>query len=43
MYNLAFISLPIILIGVLDQDVDNKVLLVVPQLYKRGIKCLKWT
>jgi phospholipid-translocating ATPase len=43
MYNLAFTSLPIILMGVLDQDVDDKVSLAVPQLYKRGIERLEWT
>lgn len=43
MYNLAFTSLPIILMGVLDQDVDDKVSLAVPQLYKRGIERKEWT
>ncbi|KAK7560515.1 phospholipid-translocating P-type ATPase [Phyllosticta citricarpa] len=43
MYNLAFTSLPVILMGVLDQDVDDKVSLAVPQLYRRGIERLEWT
>jgi phospholipid-translocating ATPase len=43
MFNLAFTSLPIILMGVLDQDVDDKVSLAVPALYKRGIERLEWT
>jgi phospholipid-translocating ATPase len=43
MYNLAFTSLPIILMGVLDQDVDDKVSLANPQLYKRGIERKEWT
>ncbi|WEW56763.1 phospholipid transporting ATPase [Emydomyces testavorans] len=34
--NLAFTSLPVILMGILDQDVDDKVSLAVPQLYKRA-------
>ncbi|KMP02866.1 P-type ATPase [Coccidioides immitis RMSCC 2394] len=41
--NLAFTSLPVILMGVLDQDVDDKVSLAVPQLYKRGIERKEWT
>ncbi|KIW09243.1 hypothetical protein, variant 1 [Verruconis gallopava] len=43
MYNLAFTSLPVILMGVFDQDVDDKVSLAVPQLYTRGIERLEWT
>lgn len=43
MFNLAFTSLPIILMGVLDQDVDDKVSLANPQLYKRGIERKEWT
>jgi phospholipid-translocating ATPase len=43
MFNLAFTSLPIILMGVLDQDVDDKVSLANPQLYRRGIERLEWT
>ncbi|KAK2745542.1 hypothetical protein FQN57_003667 [Myotisia sp. PD_48] len=41
--NLAFTSLPVILMGFLDQDVDDKVSLAVPQLYKRGIERLEWS
>lgn len=43
LYNLAFTSLPVILMGILDQDVDDKVSLAVPQLYRRGILRLEWT
>ncbi|KAF2737543.1 phospholipid-translocating P-type ATPase [Polyplosphaeria fusca] len=42
-FNLAFTSLPVILMGVLDQDVDDKVSLAVPQLYRRGIERKEWT
>ncbi|KAM5487209.1 phospholipid transporting ATPase [Microsporum canis] len=40
--NLAFTSLPVILLGILDQDVDDKVSLAVPQLYKTGIEQKEW-
>lgn len=43
LYNLAFSSLPVIFLGILDQDVDDKVSLAVPQLYRRGIERLEWT
>ena len=43
LYNLAFTSVPIVLMGILDQDVDDKVSLAVPQLYRRGIERLEWT
>lgn len=43
LYNLAFTSLPVILMGVLDQDVSDKVSLAVPQLYRRGIERLEWS
>ncbi|KAK7205307.1 aminophospholipid-translocating P4-type ATPase [Myxozyma melibiosi] len=43
LYNLAFTSLPVILMGILDQDVNDKVSLAVPQLYQRGILRLEWT
>lgn len=43
MYNLAFTSVPVILMGILDQDVDDKVSLAVPQLYRRGILRQEWT
>lgn len=41
--NLAFTSLPVIFMGVLDQDVSDKVSLAVPQLYRRGIERKEWT
>ncbi|KAK5114682.1 hypothetical protein LTR62_002255 [Meristemomyces frigidus] len=43
LYNLAFTSLAPIFMGILDQDVDDKVSLAVPQLYRRGIERLEWT
>ncbi|KAI9731195.1 MAG: hypothetical protein M1834_005388 [Cirrosporium novae-zelandiae] len=43
LYNLAFSSLPVICMGVLDQDVSDKVSLAVPQLYRRGIERKEWT
>ena len=42
-FNLAFTSLPVILMGVLDQDVDARVSLAVPQLYVRGIERKEWS
>ncbi|PVH99245.1 phospholipid-translocating P-type ATPase [Periconia macrospinosa] len=42
-FNLAFTSVPVILMGVLDQDVDDRVSLAVPQLYTRGIERKEWT
>lgn len=43
LFNLAFTSLPVIFMGVLDQDVSDKVSLAVPQLYRRGIERKEWT
>lgn len=43
LYNLAFTSLPVVFMGILDQDVDDKVSLAVPQLYRRGIERKEWT
>lgn len=43
MVNLFFTSLPIIFMGILDQDVSDKVSLAVPQLYRRGIERKEWT
>lgn len=43
MFNLLFTSLPVGIMGVLDQDVSDKVSLEVPQLYRRGIERLEWT
>ncbi|KAH9875028.1 hypothetical protein J1614_004516 [Plenodomus biglobosus] len=42
-FNLAFTSLPVIVMGVLDQDVDDRVSLAVPQLYRRGIERKEWS
>ena len=41
--NLLFTSLAVILQGILDQDVTDKVSLAVPQLYRRGIERKEWT
>ena len=41
-FNLAFTSLPVIFMGFLDQDVDDKMSLSVPQLYRRGILRQEW-
>lgn len=41
-YNLAFTSLPVIFLGILDQDVSDVVSLLVPQLYRTGILRLEW-
>ncbi|KAH7019113.1 hypothetical protein EDB80DRAFT_869788 [Ilyonectria destructans] len=43
MFNLFFTSLPVGLMGILDQDVSDKVSLEVPQLYRRGIERMEWT
>lgn len=43
MFNLFFTSVPVILMGVLDQDVSDTVSLLVPQLYRRGIERKEWT
>lgn len=43
LFNLAFTSLPIIFMGILDQDVPDVVSLAVPQLYRRGIERKEWT
>lgn len=42
-FNLAFTSIPVILMGILDQDVPDKLSLAVPQLYRRGILQLDFT
>ncbi|GME82039.1 unnamed protein product [Ambrosiozyma monospora] len=42
-YNLAFTSLPVILLGIFDQDVDDYISLIVPQLYQSGILRQEWT
>ncbi|GLA13951.1 hypothetical protein AnigIFM62618_011369 [Aspergillus niger] len=41
--NVAFTSLPVIFMGIFDQDVDDRVSLAVPQLYMRGIERKEWT
>ncbi|PLN81677.1 phospholipid-translocating P-type ATPase [Aspergillus taichungensis] len=41
--NVAFTSLPVIFLGIFDQDVDDKVSLAVPQLYMRGIERKEWS
>ena len=41
-YNLAFTSLPVIIMGILDQDVSATVSLIMPQLYRVGILRLEW-
>jgi len=43
LFNLAFTSVPVIFMGVLDQDVSDKISLAVPQLYRRGIERKEWT
>lgn len=43
LFNLAFTSLPVIFMGFLDQDVDDKISLAVPGLYRRGILRQEWT
>lgn len=43
LYNLAFTSLLVVFMGILDQDVDDKISIAVPQLYRRGIERKEWT
>lgn len=43
MFNLFFTSVPVGVLGVLDQDVSDKISLAVPELYRRGIERLEWT
>ena len=38
LFNLIFTSLPVIILGALDQDCNAKALLAFPSTYKRGIK-----
>lgn len=42
-YNLAFTSLPVIFLGIFDQDVSDTISLIVPQLYISGILGLDWS
>lgn len=41
-YNLAFTSLPVIFLGILDQDVNDTISVIVPQLYRVGILRTEW-
>lgn len=43
LFNLAFTSLPVIFMGVLDQDVEAAVMLKVPELYQKGILRANWS
>ncbi|GAA5984594.1 hypothetical protein JCM10908_003414 [Rhodotorula pacifica] len=43
LFNLVFTSLPVAILGILDQDVDAKTSLAYPQLYRRGIAGKEWT
>lgn len=43
LYNLAFTSLPVIVMGAFDQDINAKAALAFPQLYVRGIRGLEYT
>lgn len=42
-YNLIFTSLPVIVLGSFDQDINAKAALAFPQLYVRGIRGLEYT
>ncbi|KAF9042681.1 phospholipid-translocating P-type ATPase [Rhodocollybia butyracea] len=43
LYNLVFTSLPVIVMGAFDQDINAKAALAFPQLYVRGIRGLEYT
>jgi phospholipid-translocating ATPase len=43
LYSLVFTSVPVILLGVFDQDVDATTSLAYPLLYKRGMAGLEYT
>ncbi|QRV93154.1 phospholipid-translocating P-type ATPase [Ceratobasidium sp. AG-Ba] len=43
LYNTVFTSLPVIVLGAFDQDINAKASLAFPQLYKRGILGLEYT
>ncbi|KAH7868232.1 phospholipid-transporting ATPase 1 [Lentinula edodes] len=43
LYNLVFTSLPVIVMGAFDQDLNAKAALAFPQLYVRGIRGLEYT
>ncbi|KAL3239280.1 aminophospholipid-translocating P4-type ATPase DNF2 [Nakaseomyces bracarensis] len=41
-YNLAFTSIPVILLGIFDQDVSDTLSVIFPQLYRVGILRKEW-
>ncbi|KAJ3720646.1 hypothetical protein C8R42DRAFT_627902 [Lentinula raphanica] len=43
LYNTVFTSLPVIVMGAFDQDLNAKAALAFPQLYVRGIRSLEYT
>lgn len=43
LYHLAFTSLPVVTLGVFDQDVSAKVSMLIPQLYRTGILRAEFT
>ncbi|KAG9309612.1 hypothetical protein JVU11DRAFT_10273 [Chiua virens] len=43
LYNLVFTSLPVIVLGAFDQDINMKAALAFPELYIRGIRGLEYT
>ncbi|KAF8712524.1 Phospholipid-translocating P-type ATPase, partial [Rhizoctonia solani] len=43
LYNTVFTSLPVIVLGAFDQDINAKASLAFPQLYRRGILGLEYT
>ncbi|KAF7419236.1 hypothetical protein PC9H_001823 [Pleurotus ostreatus] len=43
LYNVVFTSLPVIVLGAFDQDINAKAALAFPQLYVRGIRGLEYT
>ncbi|KAF9223068.1 phospholipid-translocating P-type ATPase [Gyrodon lividus] len=43
LYNLIFTSLPVIVLGAFDQDINAKAALAFPELYIRGIRGLEYT
>ncbi|KAJ2916179.1 hypothetical protein MD484_g4258, partial [Candolleomyces efflorescens] len=43
LYNTVFTSLPVIIMGAFDQDINAKAALAFPQLYVRGIRGLEYT
>ncbi|KIP01649.1 hypothetical protein PHLGIDRAFT_32482 [Phlebiopsis gigantea 11061_1 CR5-6] len=43
LYNVVFTSLPVIVLGAFDQDINAKAAMAFPQLYIRGIRGLEYT